>query len=341
MTETISLETRQCLSGEMIGMPPPTDASKAMSTPAVAAASMTSWPLAAMSALFAVTTDLPALSAPMTTSRATPTPPMSSMTMSMSGSAMMAKASSVTRSAGMPSASARSVRLSATRVNSMSTPALRRKSSLWRLKISTTPDPTVPRPMRPTLTVRMWDSFRGLRVPDGRGMTSSAIVPEERGCAVLAPRCGAALPLFAAQQVVVRLPAHHHPGLPVLHEHDCGPNLLVVVARHRLAVGAGRAHADDVADLNGLDADVARDEVAGLAVLARDGHDLAAGLVGLVGHEHLVVRVVQGGADVVGHAAVDRHVGADAGDVLDRAGGVQRHAGVGHDRAARLHHDLG
>ena len=88
MTATISLLVSECLSGPMIGMPPPTLASKAMSTPAASAAAMTSSPWLASSALFAVTTLLPADSESSTTVRATPVPPMSSMMTSRLGSSM-------------------------------------------------------------------------------------------------------------------------------------------------------------------------------------------------------------------------------------------------------------
>lgn len=79
----------ECFIGSMMGMPPPTLASNAISLPASSAAPMTSSPYVAMSALLAVTTFLPALRAPTTMSRATVVPPISSTTMSMSGSFRM------------------------------------------------------------------------------------------------------------------------------------------------------------------------------------------------------------------------------------------------------------
>src|SRR5450759_183729 len=162
MTDRISLLTRQCFSGEMIGMPPPTAASNMMSTPVAAAASMTSWPADAMSALFAVTTDLPARRAESTTSFAAPVPPISSITMSTAGSAISSASSVVHASAGRPSSAKRSVPRSAKRTRRMSTPARREKSSPWRRMISTTPEPTVPRPMRPTPMVPILQpSLRG------------------------------------------------------------------------------------------------------------------------------------------------------------------------------------
>ena len=65
MTEVISLAMSECFSGSMMGMPPPTLASKRHFPVLVAAArSMTSSPHVAMSALLAVTTFLPARRAP-------------------------------------------------------------------------------------------------------------------------------------------------------------------------------------------------------------------------------------------------------------------------------------
>ena len=74
-----------------------------------------------MSALFAVTTHLPASSAPITTVRAKVVPPMSSTTISMSGSLMMSLKSSVNRWP-TPCASACSRLSEHTRASSMSMP---------------------------------------------------------------------------------------------------------------------------------------------------------------------------------------------------------------------------
>ena len=54
------------------------------------------------------------------------------------------------------------------------------------------------------------------------------------------------------------------------------------------------------------------------------------------GEHRRVARVVQGGADVVAHAAVDADVGAQAGQLLDRADLVHGHGGRPGDRASRL-----
>ena len=71
-------------------------------------------------------------------------------------------------------------------------------------------------------------------------------------------------------------------------------------------------------------------------MLARDGDDLGARLTRLVRDDRLVIGVVQRRADVVGHAAVHRHVLADARQRFQNAHRVQRHARRGHQAAARL-----
>ena len=55
-----------------------------------------------------------------------------------------------------------------------------------------------------------------------------------------------------------------------------------------------------------------------------------------IGDLGLVAGAIEHRAQVVGHATVDRHVGADARDLLDRADGVDRHPRVADQRAARL-----
>src|SRR5450759_163737 len=195
ITETISLLTSECFSGPMMGMPPPTDASNMMSTPAFDAASMTSWPLLAMSALFAVTTDLPACSAESTTTFAAFVPPISSMTMSTRSSAMTWAASVVNIDSGRPRAVAREASRSATFTSSMSTPARREKSSRCARSISTTPEPTVPSPTRPTPMVRMLPS---LRVRRGLHPALSQGLYEQGDAARRTPRALVSIPLALA-----------------------------------------------------------------------------------------------------------------------------------------------
>ena len=55
---------------------------------------------------------------------------------------------------------------------------------------------------------------------------------------------------------------------------------------------------------------------------------------GLVRQHGGIARLVGDRARVVAHAAVDRHISADAGDLLAAAHGVQGHAGGGHQGTA-------
>ena len=83
----------------------------------------------------------------------------------------------------------------------------------------------------------------------------------------------------AAQQVFLGLAAHDDARLAVAHGDDRGTAEVVVVARERPAVGAGRGHGDQVAGR-----DVPRqvvgvhDDVAALAVLAGDAHQGRVGI---------------------------------------------------------------
>ena len=84
-------------------------------------------------------------------------------------------------------------------------------------------------------------------------------------------RSAAAQPTSLAQQVVERLAAHDHPGLPVGDEHHRRAGHLVVVGAHRVAVGAGDRRGQHVADGEvGGHLGLAHEHVARLAVLAHD-----------------------------------------------------------------------
>lgn len=65
------------------------------------------------------------------------------------------------------------------------------------------------------------------------------------------------------------------------------------------------------------------------------------GLVQLVGQQAGVAGPVEGEAGIVGHAAVHRDVVFIAGDLLDRAHGVEGQSRVSHDAASGLHVNLG
>src|SRR3954468_23415498 len=104
------------------------------------------------------------------------------------------------------------------------------------------------------------------------------------------------------REVLVALAAHDGPRVPVLAEDDGRTRDAVVVVGHRVAVGAGRGHHQQVARLRVVQLDVALQHVAGLAVLAGDRADRAAAEPG--GDLGLVAGAVQHRAQVVGHPAV-------------------------------------
>ena len=136
----------------MIGMPPATAASYDTATPFSAAAVKISLPCNARSALLAVTTCLPAAMASSTRLLAGSMPPITSTTMSISGSLTRSCQSleSVTRSSTMPRA--RSILRQTTVLTSMGAPARRESSCALRLRTAYVPPPTVPSPAMPILT---------------------------------------------------------------------------------------------------------------------------------------------------------------------------------------------
>src|SRR5690606_32050277 len=97
----------------------------------------------------------------------------------------------------------------------------------------------------------------------------------------------------------------------------------VVVVGHRVSVGAGDRRDEDVADARVGERDVAYEQVAGLAVLARDVRALAAAReLRSVGEERLVRGPIEHWTEIVGHAAVDRDPGRDG--ALDRLDRIER-----------------
>src|SRR6188472_598467 len=133
---------------------------------------------------------------------------------------------------------------------------------------------------------------------------------------------------IAARQVLVGLAAHDDAGLALVAEEDRRARHAVVVARHRVAVGAGCRRDEDVADGWRGEHRLADDDVAGLAVHAGDRRRALGGVGGAIGDQRFVAGAVEHRPHVVGHAAVDRDVGADARDLLDRADPVGGDPGV-------------
>ena len=94
-------------------------------------------------------------------------------------------------------------------------------------------------------------------------------------------------------------------------DHLAAAENAVVVVGHRVHVGAGHGHGQDVADARGGQRGLADQDVAGFAVLADDRAGRA-GEVDAIGEIGLVRRVVEHRAQVVEHAAVDADVPAPA-----------------------------
>ena len=248
-------------SGRMSGMPPPTDASNRMSTPAPSAVSNSSRPWVAMSSLLAVTTGLPPISASTISVRAGSMPPMTSTTMSTSGSPTTAAASSVKQRAG----SGRSRSLA--RFGHRDPGHLERHAGPGLDHVGVVVDEAHQR--APHVTTA--------EDADPHPLVHQSVDPspgQSAASSVSLPHAGQ----VARDEVVERLAADHDPGVAVVDEHHRRARHQVVVGRHRVAVGAGRRGHEHVADRDvGRQVRVADEQIALLAVLARHGGDERAG----------------------------------------------------------------
>jgi len=139
-------------SDRRIGMPPPTLASNATSTPRFAAAPKISLPYSESSALFAVTTCLPASIDSRISLRANSYPPTSSTTMSTESSAISAAESSSKRTSETSTPRSLVVSRSAIRTRRSGKPSRCSMTSALRSSTFTTPVPMVPKPTSPTPT---------------------------------------------------------------------------------------------------------------------------------------------------------------------------------------------
>src|SRR5829696_624063 len=121
-------------------------------------------------------------------------------------------------------------------------------------------------------------------------------------------------------EIFVGLAAYHHAGLAVpTEDHRRTPHGVVVV-RHRIRVGAGGRNHEDVAHARIVEPYVAHEHVARFTVHSGDRADLRSTTFaprGGIPHFGeairdlgLVARAVEHGTQVVGHAAVHRHVRA-------------------------------
>ena len=144
-----------------------------------------------------------------------------------------------------------------------------------------------------------------------------------------------------AEQVGLGLAAHDHRRDTVADGDHRRARHVVVVAGHAAAVGAGRGDGDQVARRDvGRQPRVAHDDVAALAVLADHAGEHRGGRRLAVRDRAGVVGVVERGADVVAHPAVDRDVGAHRAaverDLLHRADLVDGDRAGADDRPSRF-----
>ena len=228
-------------SGRISGMPPATDASKRMSTPAPSAVSNSSRPWVASSSLLAVTTGFPAISASTMRVRAGSIPPMTSTTMSTSGSPTTAPASSVKQRAGSGQVALLG------EIAHRDARDLERHAGAGLDHVGVVVDEAHERAAHVATA----------EDPDPHPLVHGVSLPQ--------PRPG------RGDEVVERLAAHDDPGVAVAHEHHRRARHEVVVRRHRVAVRAGDRRGEHVADRDvGREVGVADEQVALLAVLA--GH---------------------------------------------------------------------
>ena len=154
MTRRSRSPVSDSFSGRISGMPPPTAASKYRSRPLASDASNSSRPRVASSSLFAVTTGLSRSNAARTSSPAGSSPPISSHTMSTSGSSTTAIGSFTNADGGRGTSRALAGSRTATLRTSSRHPARRSMSSRWLSSRRTTAAPTVPHPSIPTRRTR-------------------------------------------------------------------------------------------------------------------------------------------------------------------------------------------
>src|ERR1019366_758191 len=129
---------------------------------------------------------------------------------------------------------------------------------------------------------------------------------------------------IARSQVLEALAPDHHTRIAVSAEDHRRAWNAVVVARHRMAVGAGGGGHDHIARPGILERGLAHDHIAGLAVLSRE--HAARGAAEAIGDLRLVDRAVEHRAQVVRHAAVDGHPARDV--LLDALDRVEGHGGI-------------
>jgi hypothetical protein len=170
--EVIWLADRHWLMLAMIGMPPATEASKAIERPNWRAQSKSSGPCSASKALFAVTTSLPLSSSRSIIERAGSSPPINWATTLISGLSVIRRKSSDRMPGGSWQSRRREGSRTTTSANSNVRPACLAIREPCSKRMRASPDPTVPNPTMATFV----DSTE---VPTGWQRTEAASSGEE------------------------------------------------------------------------------------------------------------------------------------------------------------------
>src|SRR6516164_7221663 len=257
-TRSIGVAESDSSSRRTTGTAPATAASNRSLTSCSRAVSNSSSPCCESSCLLALTTSFPACIARSRYSRAGSMPPISST--SRSASARI--------SSKLPRLRVRTPLITGR------TPLKRSISAARSCRRSKNADPTVPKPSRPTLKRSPEPA------PAARGLAAGGELVAE----VLA--CDFASEDIAGGQVLEALTPHHNASVAVAAEDHRRPGQPVVVAGHRIPVGAGRRRHDHIARPGVVEQRFAHDHVARLAVLA--DQNVLAGAAEAVGHVRLI-----------------------------------------------------
>src|SRR5660398_225195 len=302
----------------IMGIAPPTEASKRNCASACFAVSKMDAPRLARSCLLAVTTLFPALSAPSTKPWAGSTPPINSTTMSREGSPLISLKSSVKRSCGTPGRSMlRS--LSSMRATWSSTPVASSISALCSWIKSYTLDPTVPNPKRPIRTTLCTPPSILPDTPSDTNYESSG----QRS--------------LLGYEVIICLALNHHLGLSVLHQQDTRPRVTIIVGSHGITVAASGRCDQDITHLGSGYFRILDQDIPALTVLPGHRHRRIWPHLRLIGQHGFVLGPVEHGADVVAHSAINAHECANVRYFLDGAHAISGQPRLPDDGPSRLH----
>src|SRR5690625_4158619 len=315
------------------GTAPATAASYSRLPPWASAASCSSGPASARSALFAVTTLAPRRSARRMRLLAGSTPPMSSTTMSAESTSV--SRSSLSNSLGTTSSRGVCVDRTPIPANSIFAPARAARSASCRSSLRTTSVPTTPQPS----TTQRSGALTSLIFS-----SSAWQFPRTRIRAISLPWCRVSgresLPHVEAEQILNSFAANDLPRLGARDGDDPRAGNLVIVRCQGPPVRTRRCDDEQVSGAQVLrQVDIRDEDISRFAVLTHDSARHGVGRRGPVCEPRGVIRAVEDRTDVVAHPPVDGHVHAPALvqlDVFDRAHFVDRHHRGPHNRSARF-----